>query len=126
MRDYAADVAVSTGIALSVIAGEEPERIVLDDEDRRELYLLLKEAVSNAIRHAGASTLTVEVRIEHGRIVAEVRDDGHGFQPGSPGRPLGGRGIGNMRARAGRLGGTLTVEGNGGRGTTVRVELPSA
>jgi signal transduction histidine kinase len=126
VRDYAAEAAASTGVALTVSAGEEPQGVVLDDEGRRELYLILKEAVSNVIRHAGARTLTVEVRAERRGLVAEVRDDGRGFTPEARARGLGGRGLGNMRARAARLKGTLTVESHDGGGTTVRLTLPSA
>jgi signal transduction histidine kinase len=126
VRDFAADVAESAGIDLRVSSGVEPEGIILGDEKRRELYLLLKEAVGNAIRHSGSRTLTIEVRAARGGLAAEVRDDGVGFDTDAPPTSLGGRGIGNMRERAMRLGGTLTVESVPGRGTTVRVELPSA
>lgn len=126
VRDFAADVAGPAGIVLRVTSDEELDRVVLRDEGRRELYLLLKEAVSNAIRHSGARTVELEVRAAGRGLVAELRDDGCGFRPEAPAPTRGGHGIGNMRARAERLGGVLSVESAPGRGTTVRVELPRA
>ncbi|HJQ97146.1 MAG TPA: ATP-binding protein, partial [Candidatus Polarisedimenticolaceae bacterium] len=126
VRDYAADVAAPSGIDLQVRAGEPAEGAKLDDGGRRELYLLLKEAVSNAIRHAGARTIEITVDARAGGFVAEVRDDGRGFDPAAPPASRGGRGLGNMRRRAERLGGELTVTSAAGSGTTVRIDVPSA
>ena len=126
VRDYAADVAASSGIALHTTAGGPLEDVKLSDDARRELYLLLKEAVSNAIRHSGARTLALSVEAKARVIVAEVRDDGRGFDTATPPSSRGGRGLGNMRARAARLGGTWNISSAPGRGTAVRVEIPSA
>ncbi len=58
----------------------------------------------------------------HGTLLLEVRDDGVGLSPGT-----GGRGLRNMKHRAARLGGSLTVgPAEGGRGTTMRAVLPVA
>ena len=126
VRDFAADVAGAAGIALEVSSEGDAEEIFLGDERRRELYLLLKEAVNNAVRHSGARNLALTFRAARSGFVAEVRDDGHGFQPGAQATSSGGRGMGNMRARATRLGGTLTVESAPDAGTIVRLEVKSA
>lgn len=92
-----------------------PDRPI-DTSTKRDIFLVLKEALNNALKHAAART--IEVRLE---TTAEgydllVKDDGRGFEP--TGR---GNGLGNMRSRAGSLGATITVTASPGSGT--RVEL---
>jgi signal transduction histidine kinase len=126
VRDYAADIAEPSGIDLKLSLQGPAEGISLGDDRRRDLYLILKEAVSNAIRHAGAQRLTIVVEARPRGFTADVCDDGRGFDPASPPPSRGGRGLGNMRRRAERLGGSLTVTSAPGRGTAVRIEVPSA
>jgi signal transduction histidine kinase len=84
---------------------------------------LVHEAIVNAIRHAGAATVTVrtgtEARAGRSGILVEVIDDGRGISRGQP--P--GRGIGNMRRRADAVGGDLAIEGSA-RGTRVELWIP--
>ena len=91
---------------------------------KEALYRIAQEATNNAIKHAHARRLALRLADEDGAVLLEVRDDGAGFDPGGD---FGGHfGLTSMRERAGRLGGTLTVESAPGRGTTVRVRLPLA
>jgi signal transduction histidine kinase len=67
----------------------------------------------------------------HDRVALDTRDDGMGFDPGKAGDATGstregGFGLGTMRERVERLGGTLSIESAPGEGTTLAVELPSA
>ena len=81
-------------------------------------YRITQEAVSNATRHAAASTCVVELSA-NGSLVLAVRDDGLGTRPTEPGT-----GLRSMRERADELGGSCTVEFRPGQGTTVRAVLP--
>ena len=81
-------------------------------------YLVVQEALTNVLRHSGASTARVEVTVEAGALVVVVVDDGQGGDVSE------GLGIGSMRARVERLGGTLRV-GPTDRGFEVRAEIPS-
>ncbi|RJK92794.1 GAF domain-containing sensor histidine kinase [Vallicoccus soli] len=85
---------------------------------RPHLVAVLREALSNVARHAGASAAWVRVDVGD-RIVAEVRDDGVG--PGTSGRRSGLR---NLRERAEGLGGSMLVEAVEGGGTRVRWDVP--
>jgi signal transduction histidine kinase len=84
---------------------------------------IVQEAITNAVKHAEAQTITVETgeAPEHGHsgVFVEIRDDGRGLS--DPVRP--GRGLANMRRRAERLGGLVRVESNG-QGTVVRLWIP--
>jgi len=87
-----------------------------------QLLAVLREALSNVVRHAGASRVTVAVVVTSVDLVATVTDDGVGAGPGE--RP-GGNGLTNLRHRAEALGGTLEVRADAGRaGTTVCWSVP--
>jgi signal transduction histidine kinase len=90
-----------------------------------ELYHIAQEALGNALRHAQATLVEVHLRTEGEYLVLEVTDNGCGFDLEAV-RDLGGMGLSNMRERAERLGGTLAILSEPGRGTTVRVKLSLA
>jgi signal transduction histidine kinase len=89
-----------------------------------ELYRIVQEALNNAIRHAQAETIEVEVEAHDGGVTMTVRDDGVGFDPGARAIRERRLGLTSMRERAERLGGTFTVHTAREAGTTVRVEIP--
>ncbi|HET9692278.1 MAG TPA: GAF domain-containing protein [Acidimicrobiales bacterium] len=95
----------------------------IDDDLAVSLLAVVREALSNVVRHADASRVAVTVRAADGELLAEVVDDGVG--PGEADRP-GGRGMGNLRQRAAQAGGTLTFEAapSGGAALRWRVPLP--
>jgi signal transduction histidine kinase len=90
----------------------------------REAFRIVQEAVTNVVRHAHASSLTVTLDIERDRATFSVGDDGVGFDPSA--RTIRSRRLGltSMRERAQGLGGKLTVDSHPGKGTTVRLEVP--
>ena len=91
-------------------------------------YRIAAEAVTNAVRHAGASRVDVRLRRDGLDLVVEVADDGLGFEPGAlAGRDDGsGVGLPSMHARAEELGGTLAVDAGPSGGSCVRAVLPLA
>lgn len=90
-------------------------------ELKRNILLVLKEALSNALKHSGASQ--IEVRLHLGSVLAElmVRDNGHGFDPQRVRE--GANGLANFTKRAEALGGTALVM-TGPDGTTVTLKVP--
>ena len=82
---------------------------------------VVREALSNALRHAHANRIDVELGPSTDGILVIVRDDGAGFDPGSV---VEGMGLRNLRSRAHDVGGTVTVDSTPGAGTTVKVTLP--
>lgn len=83
-------------------------------------YPILREAVHNAVKHSGAGHIRVTVTRTAGRLVCEVRDDGHGFDPATT--PMG-FGTTGMRAQAEDAGGELVVDSRPS-GTLVTLVLP--
>ncbi|MEV8096741.1 ATP-binding protein [Kitasatospora sp. NPDC085879] len=99
----------------------------LDGEVRRELLLIVDEALANAARHAAAAHLRVAVSLDGHLVEAVVCDDGHGFDSASVpvDRQRGARyGVLGMRERAELLGGSLHIGRSGQGGTEVRARLP--
>ncbi len=84
-------------------------------------YRIATEAITNAVRHAGARHCHVRI-VADTALEVEVTDDGHGW----PGRLIPGVGIRSMRERAADLGGTLTIQPLPGGGTSVLARLPLA
>lgn len=121
LRGFASDVLEGCGLTWSMEVPADPERIKLGPEHRRQLFLILKEAIHNAARHAGATRVEITITRGDGALVATVRDDGRGFDPGAP---RDGNGLPSMRARAERAGGSLRVESAAGAGTSVIARLP--
>ena len=96
----------------------------LDSTVEVELYRIVQEALNNALRHAQADTVEVDVDARDGLVTIIVRDDGVGFDPGARAIRERRLGLTSMRERAERLGGTFRVESSPGAGTTVSVEVP--
>lgn len=94
----------------------------LTPEQGIEALQIAREAVSNALRHGGASRVTVRMHATDTEICLLVQDDGRGFDP-TLARD-GGHGLGNMHARAQRLGATLRITGQPGAGVRVLATLP--
>src|ERR1035438_8603465 len=112
------EVSRRSEIEVSVDSESVPED--LPDEHKIYIYRLVQEALNNAVRHSGARNAKVVVERLAKSIVVRVTDDGRGFDPGR----TRGMGILGMEERVKRLGGTLRVESQPGKGTTVTAEFP--
>ncbi len=94
----------------------------IPDDTGRELLRIVQEALTNARCHSEARNVRVTLEVEGANsLVAEVADDGRGFDPASTN---GGVGIEGMRERASLLGGDMVVCSETGKGTWVRVRVP--
>ena len=96
-------------------------RKVVPPEIGVDLLRVLREILTNARRHSGASNVDVRLRAEGNTVVAEVTDDGRGFDPTVA---QGGVGFVGMRERVEELGGEIEVSSRSGEGTEVTVRVP--
>ena len=87
-------------------------------------YRMVAELLHNALRHARASHVRVEVRHRPAGLRLLVADDGQGFDPQAPPLAPGGLGLRGIRARVGYLRGTIRVDSQRGRGSIITIELP--
>jgi ligand-binding sensor domain-containing protein/signal transduction histidine kinase len=126
IREYADDLLPGSGVRWRYAASAKLESVKLDPQARRDLYLLLKEAVTNVARHASARSVVLNVELTNRELHAELQDDGCGFNPSAFDREdqSDHDGLASMRARAERLGARLTIESSPGIGTTLRLRMP--
>jgi signal transduction histidine kinase len=84
-------------------------------------FRIVQEALTNVLRHAGASTATVLVRYDEDEVTVQIDDDGRGHPSGSAGS---GSGIVGMRERAESVGGSFEAGPRPDGGFRVRARLP--
>ncbi len=94
---------------------------VPDPAVAQHLYRIAQEALSNAVRHAHASRITVELRGSNGELILLVEDDGAGLPPELP---TGGMGLRTMAYRTHMMDGDFTVESAPGGGTRLTCCVP--
>jgi signal transduction histidine kinase len=97
----------------------------LPDECEHHLLRITQEAVTNAIKHAGATRVSVTLQTENHKLVLRILDDGHGFDQQGAFSLVGGHfGLVGMCERAERVGGELRLDTHPGEGTRVEVTVP--
>ena len=117
LLDTAADAAAGSGVTPSVrMAG--PVDTVVPAEVGAHAVAVVREAVSNAIRHGGATVVTLTVEADD-ELLVEVRDDGVGIGPG-----VARSGLRNLSERADQCGGKLTVRRDEPSGTRLSWRVP--
>ncbi|MBL7945253.1 MAG: hypothetical protein JNN32_04255 [Flavobacteriales bacterium] len=120
MRAYAEPLCEAAGIRLEFVIDAGPLTRKLAMDQRKNLYLIFKEAVSNAVRHSRCQQLAVSLRLVNGQYELVVDDDGTGLHPDATrGASLGGNGLGNMVRRAQEIGGEVRVLAGEASGTRV-------
>jgi len=92
----------------------------LPPDVRHNIFLIVKEALTNALKHAGAGEVRVLAKVSADALEISVQDDGKGFDPASPAESRR-NGLGNMRRRAEDIGGALELQSAAGAGTAVRL-----
>lgn len=110
----------NSGILLETRLPDTIPSLSISSDKRADIYLTVKEALHNALKHAKASTIRLDIGIEEYRLKISVSDNGRGFDPQN--NTITGNGLINMRKRVSRLGGTLEISGQ--NGTSVVVEIP--
>ncbi len=97
-----------------------PDQVV-SGEVRHDLFLAVKEALTNAVRHGGATEIGFGVRVFEGGIELSIRDNGTGFD--LAGRSNG-HGLMNLRSRLENLGGQCKISSTPGAGASVVLQIP--
>jgi signal transduction histidine kinase len=100
------------------------ERQRVPEQVSRTLTLVLYNALTNAVRHAQAGQVTVQLAYEPSDICLSVQDNGCGFVAEEMTRRSSGRGLRDMEQVVTRRGGTLQVMSSPGRGTTIHAVMP--
>ena len=124
--EYVAEFARMSAIAARVDADPQTADVVLAPSTEIQLVRIVQEALSNVRKHARAEHAWVRLTVEDGQLLVEVEDDGRGFDPDAP-APTGWPrfGLQTMRERAAAVGGRLELDAGLGRGTSLRVMVPT-
>ena len=96
----------------------------VDDVVEHEIYRVVQEALTNALRHAGADDVVVRLTAGSDATVVEISDDGSGFDPNTEGIRSHRLGLTSMAERATAVGGTIEIDSGPGAGTTVKLRVP--
>lgn len=124
IRLTTADLCRANQIKYEVVLAENVESFTLAEDVRRNIYLIFKEALSNAVRHAGASTIRVEFAATDSCYELTIADNGKGMSlPEEPSTPTKrGHGLRNMAKRAEEVHAELFFEQAKPSGTIVRLK----
>jgi PAS domain S-box-containing protein len=128
------DTHVPNGVEATLsVAGEES---AVPSPAEEQAFLVMREAVRNAVAHSGCGRIEVSVDVEEAELRGRVEDDGAGFDPPGgeggwhedrgEGGPAAGVGLRSMKKRTEALGGRLDVSSEPGRGSAVEVRIPLA
>ncbi|MCB9235205.1 MAG: hypothetical protein H6581_26350 [Bacteroidia bacterium] len=95
---------------------------------RRNVYLIFKEAVNNAMKYSGGNLLEVKLQEKGRELTIHITDNGSGFDLDKVGQSqnLGGNGLPNMKRRAHEIRGKLVIESSPGKGTRVSISFNPA
>lgn len=119
----ARDFTTRTGIACTF--DELPEELPLDPAQATALFRIFQETLTNAARHAEATRINARLSYDNNTLRLQIHDNGKGITTDTikHSRSLG---LVGMRERALLLGGTFSIEGGPGIGTTITVQIPTA
>jgi signal transduction histidine kinase/ligand-binding sensor domain-containing protein len=102
----------------------------LSAEIRHNIFLSFEESLANAMKHSGATVVTVDLKVTEGQLQISVADNGAGFDPTLEPAALEALsgddrlGLSGLRRRLQAVGGTCEIKSSPGHGTTIRLNLP--
>jgi signal transduction histidine kinase len=119
---YAIDFLGAAGIRCVVEFPDEWPSRTLPAHVRHGLFLAVKEAMNNIVKHSGATEVKFQAQASSGVLKIKIEDNGCGFAQ-APDDALA-DGLRNMRQRVSEIGGAFVIESAPGNGTKVSVEIP--
>lgn len=119
--NYARNYGAENGLDMAIELPHAWPAIELSAEQRRNIFLVVKEALHNTVKHAAARTVRLNVKLSGGLVVS-IEDDGVGLPKHA--QESVGNGLRNMQRRIGALGGTLEMSAGPHGGTTIRFRVP--
>lgn len=118
LDDYVRHLALPSGMTASFSSGKKVDWARLSDNVCFEYYRIAQEAIANAVKHSGGTSVDVYLFWEEGRLGLHVEDDGRGFDPDRRRR---GVGLDTIRRRAASIGADVHISSRPGKGTLIEV-----
>lgn len=122
LYEFAREISLEQEINLAYAVDEYLKALRLAPDLLRAVLLIGKEALANAARYAQCSRLVVAISVVEGEIQLVVEDNGKGFRMEELGRV---NGLANMKRRAEKAGGSLTVDSAPRQGTRIEARIPT-
>jgi two-component system, NarL family, sensor histidine kinase UhpB len=117
MERFAYEICGSKNI-IATLQIDELEKLRLTMEQRKNLYLIFKEAMNNAVKYSGTEKIEVKAMMQQKQLEMMIQDYGQGFDVSKSTR---GNGLGNMLQRAKDMQAQLQVESAAGKGTSIKL-----
>lgn len=121
MTNFAYEVCSTKNIDLHFHKDEKLDSIILPMELRRDIYLIFKEAVNNAVKYSGAKVIDVSISTDNSIFNLTINDNGIGFDPITIKK---GNGLDNMQKRTEMHKGTFSLQAKSGGGTQIIISIP--
>jgi signal transduction histidine kinase len=122
LGQFSVDFLRMPGIRCRLDLPEHPPAINLSADVRHNLFLAVKEALHNIVKHARASEVRLRVNVDNGTLSVVVEDNGQGFERAPA--DAWADGLRNMTQRLTAIGGQCRIESRAGAGTTITFEMP--
>ncbi|MCL6261708.1 histidine kinase [Aquiflexum sp. TKW24L] len=123
IRNYANELLSSKEILFADVLASDLDEKIVQPELRRNLLLVVKEAMNNIAKHSQASRVRLVLYEKEGQLILKINDNGQGLDVM---KVQNGNGLGNMQKRCQQMNGKLTVESQKGNGTTLICAIPMA
>ncbi len=121
MKEFAAEILEPARINYHFTEEGQLEQVQLNLEQRKDIYMIFKEAVNNIVKYSGATEAGISLQKKNHGLTMMIRDNGKGFDTSTQSS---GNGLKNMQSRAAEMGATLSIESGPGKGTVIGLELP--
>ncbi|UYQ92386.1 histidine kinase [Chitinophaga horti] len=122
MREFTTSMFEAREIGFTFHADEAVQHLKLTLESRHDFFMIFKEAINNIAKHAQATHVDIIIDYKKKTLIMQVKDNGHGFKPGSNSD---GDGLFNMQRRAQRMRGSLEIASAPGSGTRICLRFPT-
>jgi signal transduction histidine kinase len=118
MKNFTAEICCERNIKYNFYVDDNMVNIKLDMQQRKNMYLIYKEALNNALKYSSCSSIDIKLMQTDHSIQLIVKDDGKGFNITTA---KDGNGLGNMKRRAEAINGKLMIKTAAKEGTTVEL-----
>lgn len=118
LKQFAVPVAAASHIEATISAGSDVSRIRLSKEEKRNLFLVCKEAINNSIKYSEATRIEISILPQGKKIRISIADNGKGFNTDEV---IKGYGLKNMQYRAGQVKYAAKIVSVPGQGTTIEI-----